>query len=157
KAEEKGRLGDACELYRAAVAAAPRHAAAHLNLGVALEAAGDADGAFKSYQALLALDPGNSSANYNLGKLLFLRQEFARAEERLRVATARKPEFWEAHVVLANVLDARNDAAGSAAAFEAALRHNTRDFGAWLGYGLVLVKLKRKAEAESALQHALSL
>src|SRR6185295_2055654 len=63
----------------------------------------------------------------------------------------------EAHVVLANVLDASNDAAGSAAAFEAALRHNTRDFGAWLGYGLVLVKLKRKAEAESALQHALSL
>jgi predicted O-linked N-acetylglucosamine transferase (SPINDLY family) len=124
---------------------------------VALEAAGDAEGALKSYQALLGFDPGNAVANYNVGKLFFLRQEFARAEDRLRLATARKPEFWEAHIVLANLLDARNDAAGAAAAFEAALRHNTRDFGAWLGYGLVLVKLKRKAEAESALQHALAL
>lgn len=96
KAEEEGRLDDACERYRAAVAAAPRYPAAHLNLGVALEAAGDAEGALKSYQALLGFDPGNAVANYNVGKLFFLRQEFARAEDRLRLATARKPEFWEA-------------------------------------------------------------
>ena len=53
---------------------APRHAAAHLNLGVGLEAAGDADGALKCYEAVLAIDPGNAYASYNIGKLYFLRQ-----------------------------------------------------------------------------------
>jgi protein O-GlcNAc transferase len=156
-AEDAGKLQEACERYRAAVALAPHYPAAHLNLGVGLEAAGDADGAVQSYETVLALDPGNAHANYNLGKLFFLKREFAKAEERLRLAIARMPEFWEAHVVLANVLDARNDAAGAAVAFESALRQQAQDFGAWLGYGLVLVKLKRSADAESALQRALAL
>ena len=157
RAESAGQLALACERYRAAVALAPRYPAAHLNLGVGLEAAGDPDGAVQSYETVVALDPGNAYANYNFGKLLFLKQEFARAEQRLRLAIARRPEFWEAHVVLANVLDARNDAAGAAAAFESALGQQAQDFGAWLGYGLVLVKLKRKGEAESALRRAIAL
>jgi protein O-GlcNAc transferase len=157
RAEDAGSLSEACDRYREAVALAPQHAAAHLNLGVGLEVAGDADGALKCYEAVLAIDPGNAYANYNLGKLLFLTQQLDRAERHLRLAIARKPGFWEPHVVLANLLDARNDAAGAAVAFESAIQHGTQDFGAWLGYGLVLVKLKRKGEAEAALKRALTL
>ena len=36
KAEDSGRLPEACERYRDAVAAAPRYAKAHLNLGIGL-------------------------------------------------------------------------------------------------------------------------
>ena len=157
QAEDAGNLGEACERYREAVALAPQYPAAHLNLGVALEASGDGDGALRSYEAVLASDPGNAYANYNLGKLLLLRREFPRAERCVRVAIARKPEFWQAQVVLANLLDLRGDAAAAAVAFESAIRQGAQDFGAWLGYGLVLVKLKRKDEAESALKRALTL
>jgi protein O-GlcNAc transferase len=104
EAEEQGRLNFACERYRAAAALAPLHPPAHLNLGVALEAAGDTEGARKSYATLLALDPGNAFAHYNLGKLHFLAHALAEAEQHLRAALERKPEFAEAQVVLANVL-----------------------------------------------------
>ena len=42
RAESAGALAQACELYRRAVGSAPRYAKAHLNLGIALEALGDA-------------------------------------------------------------------------------------------------------------------
>ncbi|HKA60516.1 MAG TPA: hypothetical protein VKD28_18000, partial [Gemmatimonadales bacterium] len=43
RAESEGRLREACELYRRAVAAAPGWGKAHLNLGIGLEAMGDID------------------------------------------------------------------------------------------------------------------
>jgi predicted O-linked N-acetylglucosamine transferase (SPINDLY family) len=157
QAEDAGKLSEACDRYREAVAHAPRHAAAHLNLGVGLEAAGDADGALKCYEAVLAIDPGNAYASYNLGKLYFVKRALPQAERHLRAALERKPEFPEAQVVLANLLDARGDAAGAAAAFEIAIRQRAEDFGTWLHYGRVLLKLERKAEAESALKRAVAL
>ena len=42
RAEDDGQLARACELYRQALALAPRYAKAHINLGIALEATGDA-------------------------------------------------------------------------------------------------------------------
>ena len=38
RAEKEGRLREACDLYRKAVAAAPNHGKARLNLGIALQA-----------------------------------------------------------------------------------------------------------------------
>jgi tetratricopeptide (TPR) repeat protein len=43
RAETEGRLREARELYGKAVAAAPRYGKAHLNLGIALEALGEAE------------------------------------------------------------------------------------------------------------------
>jgi tetratricopeptide (TPR) repeat protein len=63
EAEDAGNLREACERYREAVALAPQYPAAHLNLGVALEASGDGDGALRCYEAVLATDPGNAYAN----------------------------------------------------------------------------------------------
>jgi predicted O-linked N-acetylglucosamine transferase (SPINDLY family) len=157
RAEDAGKLHDACERYRAAVAAAPRYPAAHLNLGVGLEAAGDADGAAAAYRSVLDLDPGNAYASYNLGKLHFLRQDLHQAERDLRAALERKPEFPEARILLGGVLEARGDLAGAASEFDLALRARTEDFGAWLRYGFVLLKLERENDAESAFTRAATL
>ena len=157
QAEDAGNLREACERYREAVAIAPQHAPVHLHLGVVLEAAGDADGALQCYEAVLAIDRGNAYANYNLGKLLYVRREFAQAVRHLRTALERKPEFPEAQVILANLLQARGDAAGAATAFEVALRQRPEDFGTWFGYGMLLRKLGRERDAESALARAASI
>jgi protein O-GlcNAc transferase len=152
--EAQGRLAEACELYRRAVAAAPQLATAHLNLGIGLAAAGDAEGAIRSYESALSLDPGEPYASYNLGCLLFMRGELARAEELLRSALGRKPGFAEAHVALANVLDARHEPAAAAAQLELALKQRPDFAGAWHNYGIVLKNMGRLAEAEQAVRRA---
>jgi protein O-GlcNAc transferase len=155
-AEDSGRLGEACERYRKAVAAAPGYARAHLNLGIGLDASGDAEGALRSFEAALALEPHNPFANYNLGNLLFKRSDLGRSEECLRLALDSRPEFPEALVALANVLDARGDSEAAAAALATALRQRPDYLGALCNYAVVLRKLRRLAEAEAVLRRALA-
>jgi len=157
RAENDGRLREACALYRKAVDAAPGYAKAHLNLGIGLEAVGDADGAFRSYDVALACDPADAYANYNLAKLLYARGELARAERLLGIALERKPEFPEARVVLSNVYDLQGNLAAAATALEVALKQRPDIAGAWHNYGVVLRKLDRLAEAIAAYRKALAL
>src|SRR6185503_207880 len=105
EAEKDGRLGEACELYRKAVHAAPGYAKAHLNLGIGLQATGDVDGAMGQYEAALGIDATDAYANYNLANLLYARGDLARVEPLLKAALKSKPDFPEAQVVLSNVYD----------------------------------------------------
>jgi predicted O-linked N-acetylglucosamine transferase (SPINDLY family) len=179
RAESAGNLQEACERYREAARVAPRYAKAHLNLGIGLEALGDAAGAIAAHEAALACDPLEPFASYNLGRLLHLRGDPGSAERLLRQALRSRPGFPEALVVLARVLaglgrmeeagatleevtrlaDARTasgDLPGAASALEAllALRPDWTD--ALYNYGCVLKRLKRTAEAEAALARAIA-
>lgn len=157
RAEAAGRHDVACERYRAAIAAAPRHARAHLNLGIGLEARGDMAGATAALEAALAIDAAEPFAHYNLGRLLLARGLLAQAEAHLRSALERRPEFPEALFVLSSVLDAKGESAAAAATLEAVLQLRADDFGAWYHYGLLLKKLGRSGEAETALRRALAI
>ena len=157
RAENDGRLREACALYRKAVDIAPGYARAQLNLGIGLEAIGDTDGALKSYESALACDPADAYANYNLAKLLCVRGELARAERLLGTALERKPEFPEARIVLSNVYDLQGNVGAAATALEAALKQRPDVAGAWHNYGGVLRKLDRVADAIAAYQKALIL
>src|SRR5258708_13471972 len=64
--ESSGKLAEACEQYRNAVAAAPGYAKPHLNLGIGLEAPGDPDAAISSYEAALAPHPGPPHHTHHL-------------------------------------------------------------------------------------------
>src|SRR6185503_7445274 len=149
-AEDARDLGQACQRYREAVALAPRYPAAHLNLGVGLEAAGDDDSALRSYETVLAIDPGNAYASFNLGKLHYRKRMFSQAERFLHAALERKPEFPEAHVVLSNIHDARGEYEKAASALQTALRQRPDYAGAWFNYATTLVRLDRYGEAEDA-------
>src|ERR1700744_2510844 len=106
RVEDAGDLARAEALYREAVAAAPGHARAHLNLGIALAARGDTAGAERAYEACLAIAPDHPFGNYNFARLAFLREDFARAESLIAAALRAKPDFPQALVVESNVLDA---------------------------------------------------
>ena len=73
RAEDAGKLPEACALYREALRLAPQSARAHLNLGIALQALGDHAGAVARYEQALVLDPANAYAAYNFGKLRYER------------------------------------------------------------------------------------
>jgi len=157
EAEKNGKLGEACELYRKAVQAAPGHAKAHLNLGIGLEASGDVDGAIGQYEAALVIDAADTYANYNLAKLLYARGDLARAEPLLKAALESKPDFPEAQVVFSNVYDTKGDLSAAVGALEAALKQRPDYAGAWNNYGVLLSKLGRLAEAETALRRVTEL
>jgi protein O-GlcNAc transferase len=155
RAEKEGRMREACELYRKAVATAPRHGKAQLNLGIALQALGEEAAAVAAYEAALAIDAVDAYANYNLGSLLASRGDLARAERLLRAALVRKREFPEALVALANVCEAQGNAGAALAALEEALRWRPDFAGAWYNYGDALLRLNRRAAAETAFRRAL--
>ena len=157
RAEGEGRLGEARELYEKALAAAPRLAAAHLNLGGVLEAAGDPAGAERAYRALLAFEPDNAFANYNLANLAAARGDAGIAEQLLREALARKPDFPEAHLALSNVLDETGRGAEALASLRTAIGHRAGYAGAWFNMGMLLRRLDRLDEAEDALRRAVEL
>ena len=157
KAENSGKLREACEQYRKAVVAAPGYAKAHLNLGIGLEAAGDIDAAIRSYEAALAIDPRDPYANYDLGKLLCGRGDLERAEPLIRAALDCKPEFPEAQVVLSNLYESRGDLAAAVSALESALKQRPDWGGVLFNYAVMLWKLRRISEAETALRRAIAI
>jgi predicted O-linked N-acetylglucosamine transferase (SPINDLY family) len=157
RAEDAGKVEEACERYREAVRAVPGYAKAHLNLGIGLEAVGDAGRALKAYEAALVIDPAEPYANYNLGKLLHMRDKPAQAERLLRQALRSRPEFPEARIVLASVLQAQGALEDAAAELEAALKLRPDDFGALYRYAGVLGQLERLDEAQAALRRAIAI
>lgn len=87
--------------------AAPGYARAHVNLGIGLEALGDADGAMRCFEAALAADASDPYATYNVGNQLYRRGELERPERLFRVALQSKPDFAEARILLGNLLVTR--------------------------------------------------
>lgn len=154
QAEDGGRPADACVHYRAAVAAAPQYAKAHLNLGIGLSASGDRKGAVAALQAALVIEPGNPYAHYNLGRVLMTGGSLHDAEHHLRAALEHKADFAEALVILAAVLEANGAAAEAAEALERALVYQPGNFGALYRYGTLLIARGRLVEAEDALRRA---
>ena len=157
QAEDTGKFSEACALYRRAIAAAPGYAKAHLNLGIGLQALGNADEATKSFERALAIDSRDPYANYNLANIFSSRDRLDDAERLLRVALEAKPEFPEAHVALANVFDSRKRYAEAAAELEIALKQRPDYAGAWFNYGSALRELERYGEAEKALRRTIEL
>jgi predicted O-linked N-acetylglucosamine transferase (SPINDLY family) len=157
RAESEGKPSEACLLYREALQARPGDARANLNLGVALEAMGEGDAALQAYRDALAAEPANPFAHYNLGKLLLLRGDNAAAAGHLRTAVERKGDFIDARIVLASALEFTGDTEGALATLDAALKRRPDYAGAWYNYGLLLRKLGRSAQAETALRRAIAL
>lgn len=155
--EEAGRLNDACDCYRKAIATAPDFAAGHLNLGVALEAAGETDGANQAFRNVLALEPKNPYAHYNMGNIAYRDGAYAEAERLFRLAVEYKPDFPEAHVSLGNVLESLNRDEEAIDELAIALRQRPDYLGALYNYSVLAVKRRLYEDAEDASRHVLEL
>ncbi len=154
RAEDAGKLHEACALYREAVKVAPQSARAQLNLGIALAALGDEAGAVAAYEQALKLDAANPFAAYNFGKLRYERGQHADAERLLRQALRAKPDFPQARVVLACTLDALGQPDAAVTELEQLV---PADFGALFIKAGILRKLGRLDAAAEALRRALAI
>lgn len=70
RAADSGRLPEAADLLRRAVALAPSDAGVHESLGVLLARTSDLEGARASFSQAVHLDPRSSTAHFNLGLVL---------------------------------------------------------------------------------------
>ncbi len=67
-------------------------AMAHCNLGGALKAKGDLEGAIAEYRAAVRLQPNNAAAHYDLGRVLWTKGDRESAFEEFRTAHSLAPD-----------------------------------------------------------------
>jgi tetratricopeptide (TPR) repeat protein len=83
---DQGDLGGAVACYRRALDLDPKHANAHVSLGIALGAKGDLGGAIVCYRQAIDLDPKFALAHGALGQVLLQQGRYAEAREATRRA-----------------------------------------------------------------------
>ena len=154
--KDTGRVRDALDVYRRAVARWPQDATLYHDLAVAAAAAGRPQEAARAEQAALAIDPSYASAANGLGLVEASNghaDEAARAFERAVRGDPTNAVYWT------NLGNARRDAGNSPGAEEAyrtALEHDPRSADAANGMGVLLVQRNRSADAIAWFERALA-
>lgn len=154
---DRGELDAARDIFVRAIAAAPRDAPLHNNLGNLERRRGDLAASEKSLRAALALQPVYAEAHYNLGVVL---GELGRREEALphfRRAVEQRPNYVEALTQIGVAAKDGGDAAEALRVFDAAIKLNPRYFDARYYRGTLLTALERPDEAIAELRTALAL
>ncbi len=106
---ESGRVDEAIEHYRRAVAADPELTAARLNLAAELLRRGDAAGALPHFEATLEREPLEEQALLGRGVCLGRTARYREAVEHLEQARARLPTSHRVAHALARLLAAAPD------------------------------------------------
>ena len=99
-----GEFQQAVDLYREALAAAPKEASLAYKLAMALDKAGDIVNERVALEQTIQIDPNMAEAQNQLGYLDLQAEEIASAEEHFRMAVHASPGFARAWVNLAATL-----------------------------------------------------
>jgi eukaryotic-like serine/threonine-protein kinase len=135
--------------YQAAVAAAPANAAAHTNLGLALEDKGQLDDAIASYEKAIELDPRYAAPHNNLGVLLCDdKRDYDGAIACCRRAIELDPKDAYAHGNLGNALMGKGQLDAAIACFKKAIEFDPKCAPAHCALGLAL---KDKGQWDEAI------
>jgi tetratricopeptide (TPR) repeat protein/tRNA A-37 threonylcarbamoyl transferase component Bud32 len=132
------RPEEVVRLLRSALEIRPKDHLAHNNLGLALRAKGDVDGAIAAHREAIRLKPGETLYHTDLGRALGAKGDVDGSIAAHREAIRLNPEDPDCHDDLGDALWAKGDTDGAIAAYREAIRlkphspfyHNN------LGYGL---------------------
>jgi protein O-GlcNAc transferase len=154
--EDAGELAVAEACFRAAIAAAPRHARAHLNLGNALQKQGRLEEAAQAHRTAIACDARHVGAHFNLGAVLLAANRLDEAQAAFEQALRLDPALADAAVSLAAVRTQAGDAPGARRELERALAIAPRHAGARANLGTVLMEAGELDAARAAFEAALA-
>jgi tetratricopeptide (TPR) repeat protein len=108
-----GKINEAVESLRKAVARKPGNAEANYYLGIALAQAGDKDGSIQAFRMALAKRPDSAEIHYNFGIALRQMGKSPEAVQELRQSIQLRPDDGLAHCALGKILlQAGEDQAG---------------------------------------------
>jgi tetratricopeptide (TPR) repeat protein len=154
---QSGQLEQGVALMRRSLALDPANPAAHMNIGLALQALLRWDEALASYDQALAIKPDYAEAHHNRGNVL---QDFRRWDDALASydrGLAIDPENATAHHNRGIVLRELGRLDQALAGFDTALTLKPDYAQAHHSRGLVLQKLKRLDEALASYDKAVAL
>ena len=140
---------------KAAVAASPKSAPAHVDLGFALAHMHQMDDAKKEIDAALAIDPSNMDAHLIASKLAAASKDAdgaERAEQHLRAIKSAGGDGYTVEVMLGQAAEARKDNAAARAALEAAHRFDPTQPEAVKDLFELATEDKRDGDALAALR-----
>jgi len=150
--KQQGRMPEAAEEYRRALALAPGAVLMRNSLAVCLLEMGDSAGGEEMLRAAIASDPGYAPAWRNLGRLLAQKGDTLAAIAAERRACDADPYLTTAASDLARLLFARGDYAESERVLREALSRAPRDENILWNLAVLLgTRLGRGGEAEALL------
>jgi len=154
---ELGSTSDAVELYRQAVALAPRDPDTWYNLGVALSECCDRKEAFAALSESARLDPRRAATHNALGVLLIQGGEPARAEESFRRAVDADPRDARGWNNAGNAMRALGRLPEAEDAYRKAASLAPAYADPFNGLGTILVQQQRAGEAIVLFETAIRL
>ena len=149
-----GRTAEAVEIFREGVAQTPDDASLRQQLGSALFAGGDRDGAAEQFEAALRLDPAQARAHAGLATLASMGGRLEEAIERFAAAVEHDPDYLEARLGLVDAYRAGGRTEEALAELDRAIEIAPGFADVWLARGLMLVQLGRYREARDRLEEA---
>jgi tetratricopeptide (TPR) repeat protein len=153
-AMERGDYRAAIDALRQGVSYASGNAALRHELGTALFASGDSQGAFEQFMEVTRRSPEFAKAHYSLGVLLASQRRFSEAVERFAAAARADPNYPAAEFQLAEALRRAGRPGESLAHYAQAIKLDPRFADAHVGYGMSLARVGRYVEARQTLAAA---
>jgi protein O-mannosyl-transferase len=141
---------DSIALFTRATTVTERNSIAHMNLGTALQDAGNGDGAFEQLQKSVEADPTSSDA---LVKLARVEMQLGRNDE----AAAHLQKAQPTAETLALLATVRNDHATAIAQYEKAVAADPTSAGLRNDYAAALARAERNDEALAQYREAMRL
>ena len=151
-----GRTAEAVGIFREGLAQTPDDASLRQQLGSALFASGDRDGAAEQFEAVLRLDPAQARAHAGLALLASMNGQHAEAVGHYATAVEQQPDYLEARLGLVDAYRAMGRPEEALVELDLAVEIAPGFADVWLARGLMLVQLGRYREARDRLEEALA-
>lgn len=150
-----GKLDEAINEYRAALAANGELSQAHCNLGLIFNQQHDYDKALIEFRKALAIDPKDAITYNGIGAALRAQKDMAGAIENWSAAVRIDPKLATAHYNLGTVYEIQKDYDKAVQAYSEAVKNDFRLGEAHYRLGLILVKKNRIEDAKEQFSKAL--
>jgi serine/threonine-protein kinase len=154
---EPPRPAEAARYYTAAVALRPSSPGVHLNLGVALDMAGQYDEAIACFEKAIALDPRYAPAHDNLGGSLLSKGQPDQAIPYFKKAMALDPKLASPHNNLGSALYVKGKVKEAITCYRQALALHPNYPQALFNLGVVLTGTGKQDEAIACFRKTIAL
>lgn len=155
--EDSGELVAAANRYRTALILDPRHAAAHLRLGVVSRERGRLAISCHHLEQAVMLETADVTSRIQLSRTLAAKNDLGEAEVQLRRAINLEPGSAAARTNLGIVLAVSGESEAAEAELRKALELNPRSADIHFNLGNVLLDQSRPSEAAASFQRALEM
>jgi Tfp pilus assembly protein PilF/4-amino-4-deoxy-L-arabinose transferase-like glycosyltransferase len=155
--QSEGKLDEATDHYRRAMALKADYAPAYNNLGVALRAQGKVNAAEATYRRAIALEPNYPDAHFNLANALLAEDRVDEAIDHFRLALQLSPGGVDVHNNLGTALATKGQVDEAVAEFRVALQLDPNSASTHRNLGDSLASQGRTDEATDHLQRAVQL